>query len=121
VVFEVLTRALEPYADISENKKVTAKLEAGWRMPRTKSIHVPFYDMMLDCWHAMPDNRPRFSHIHKLCKQWEASGPLRQTSRGGLTGKDRKKLHYKRGPVCGDVVPTPTDPEVKRPICRKAR
>jgi len=121
VVFEVLTRALEPYADIIENKEVVAKLETGWRMPRVKQVHAPFYDMMLDCWQDTPSQRPRFSHLYSLCKQWEQVGHLRANTKGDLIDHNGSKVLYKSGLVCGDKVPTPPDPEIMRPDARATK
>lgn len=119
VIFEVLTRAAEPYADIVENKVVIAKLEAGWRMPRMKPVHAPFYAMMLDCWNAVPADRPRFTHLHAVCAEWEGMGPLKQDFKGDLVDKTGTRLRYTSGIVCGDTVPTPPDPDVARPPGRK--
>ena len=114
VAFEVLTKAMEPYADIPENKEVVARLESGWRMPRLREVPIPFYNMMKDCWTKEPLDRPRFSHIHTLCQEWAMKG-AKHTAKGELVDKEGKALVYKTGITCGTKVPTPPDPQVQRP------
>ncbi|XP_028402533.1 tyrosine-protein kinase SRK2-like [Dendronephthya gigantea] len=62
---ELVTRGRIPYAGMT-NSEVLGKVEAGYRMEQMKDCPNALYQIMLECWKAVPDERPTFETL-----QWQ--------------------------------------------------
>ncbi|KAH9518964.1 Macrophage-stimulating protein receptor [Bulinus truncatus] len=59
VMWEVLTRGVEPYPNTSP-KEVTLQIKEGKRLPKPKSCPENIYQLLLSCWTSAPSDRPTF-------------------------------------------------------------
>ena len=92
IIFEVLSRGEEPYANMRDNKEVMQLLFTGWRMPpNPKKFPDSFYKMMLHCWDGTPDKRPHFSFLADTCRHWKSVVP-RESKK--LVDNRNKQLPY---------------------------
>jgi fyn-related kinase len=62
---ELITRGRIPYAGMT-NAEVLGKVETGYRMEQMKDCPDALYQMMLECWKAVPEGRPTFETL-----QWQ--------------------------------------------------
>ncbi|KAH9518962.1 hypothetical protein Btru_008795, partial [Bulinus truncatus] len=62
VMWEVLTRGVEPYPNTSP-KEVTLQIKEGKRLPKPKSCPENIYQLLLSCWTSAPSDRPTFVNI----------------------------------------------------------
>ncbi|BFZ14638.1 hypothetical protein BsWGS_17677 [Bradybaena similaris] len=62
VLWELMTRGLMPYPEV-DNWDIIRYLKAGRRMPHPNYCPDPLYEIMLQCWHANPAERPTFSQL----------------------------------------------------------
>ena len=51
-----------PYGDM-DNSIIIDELRRGYRLPAPDSCPTDVYNLMLKCWHEVPDDRPDFSNI----------------------------------------------------------
>jgi len=65
VLYEIITYSQFPYPGMT-NAQVLEALQQGYRMPRPMGCPDKLYDIMLDCWHEEPANRPTFETL-----QWQ--------------------------------------------------
>lgn len=59
---ELVTYGRIPYAGMM-NAEVLQKVERGYRMPNPPGCPDGLYDMMLDCWKNLPEERPTFESL----------------------------------------------------------
>eukprot|EP00050_Salpingoeca_kvevrii_P021430 m.110450 g.110450 ORF g.110450 m.110450 type:complete len:499 (+) comp9340_c0_seq3:265-1761(+) len=59
---ELVTYGRIPYPGMT-NAEVLQQVECGYRMPPPPGTPEALYTMMLDCWKANPDERPRFESL----------------------------------------------------------
>lgn len=59
---ELVTYGRLPYPSMS-NAEVLAQVEKGYRMPAPSGCPDKLYKIMLDCWNAVPDDRPTFESL----------------------------------------------------------
>ena len=62
---ELITRGRIPYAGMT-NSEVLRKVEIGYRMEQMKDCPDALYELMLECWKAIPEKRPTFETL-----QWQ--------------------------------------------------
>ena len=48
------------------NKEVLDQVSRGYRMPRPPECPEQLYDIMKQCWDAMPEKRPTFEFLHSF-------------------------------------------------------
>jgi len=59
---EVVTYGRIPYPGMN-NVQVLKKVDDGYRMPQPKGCPQHMYDIMLDCWKELPEDRPTFETL----------------------------------------------------------
>ena len=64
---ELVTYGHEPYPEMT-NGEVLARVEQGYRMPQPPGCPDPLYQIMLDCWKAIPKERPTFEYLKNQLK-----------------------------------------------------
>lgn len=64
-IYEVITYGRLPYPGML-NAEVLEKVKKGLRMPRAPGCPSDLYDIMLDCWKEIPEERPTFERL-----QWQ--------------------------------------------------
>ena len=62
---ELITRGRIPYAGMT-NSEVLRKVEVGYRMEQMRDCPDALYQLMLECWKAVPEQRPTFETL-----QWQ--------------------------------------------------
>ncbi|KAJ1155011.1 hypothetical protein NDU88_007747 [Pleurodeles waltl] len=62
---EIVTFGKMPYSGMT-GMQVVQQVERGYRMPQPPSCPKELYDIMLECWNSVPDNRPTFETL-----QWK--------------------------------------------------
>lgn len=62
LLWEIMTLGGCPYPTISSSR-IYEMLCRGYRMPRPTLCCYSLYEVMLECWHSNPANRPKFSTI----------------------------------------------------------
>ncbi|XP_074846815.1 tyrosine-protein kinase FRK [Carettochelys insculpta] len=65
LLFEIITYGKMPYSGLM-GYQVIQKLDKGYRIPQPDNCPNKLYDIMLECWHAEPQNRPTFQTL-----QWK--------------------------------------------------
>ena len=65
VLYEIITYGRTPYPGMT-NAEVLRKVDQGYRMPQPENCTYQFYNIMLKCWRAEPENRLTFEGL-----QWE--------------------------------------------------
>eukprot|EP00053_Salpingoeca_punica_P017248 m.165541 g.165541 ORF g.165541 m.165541 type:complete len:630 (+) comp17160_c0_seq3:480-2369(+) len=70
---EIITYGRKPYQGLT-NKEVVAKLESGYRMPCPPGCPPELYNLMLDCWKAVPGERPTFHVLQFQLQDFFYSG-----------------------------------------------
>ena len=62
LLYEIITYGRNPYPSFT-NGEVMCKLQEGYRMPQPKECSDMFYNIILKCWRAEPENRPTFEGL----------------------------------------------------------
>ncbi|GFS09145.1 hepatocyte growth factor receptor [Elysia marginata] len=62
VMWEVLTRGVEPFPNVKAADVVT-QVQEGKRLPKPKHCPVDVHTLMASCWAADPDQRPTFANL----------------------------------------------------------
>ena len=66
VLWEVVTYGREPYPGM-KNEEVKTKVKEGYHMPHLSQCPDPLYQIMLNCWKTVPEERPTFESLqHQL-------------------------------------------------------
>lgn len=57
------------------NREVIVQVEQGYRMPKPTVIELPddIYCLMLQCWDAIPKNRPTFENLKHFFESFSES------------------------------------------------
>ena len=71
-LYELWTRASVPYKDMS-NQKVWVSVVEGYRLPCPGGCSEEIYDIMQQCWHVNPKERPDFEDLTLHLKELQAS------------------------------------------------
>nr|XP_047141831.1 uncharacterized protein LOC101241607 isoform X2 [Hydra vulgaris] len=64
VLFEIVTLGGTPYPAIS-NRELLSLLKSGYRMDKPENCSEKMFDVMLQCWHEDPLQRPTFSTLRE--------------------------------------------------------
>ena len=59
---EIVTKGRTPYPEMG-NAEAIAQVQRGYRMPIPPGCPKPLYDIMLKCWHEIPEQRPTFEYL----------------------------------------------------------
>ncbi|XP_059161426.1 plexin-A2-like isoform X2 [Physella acuta] len=62
VMWEVLTRGVEPYPNISPSDVIT-QVKSGKRLSKPRQCPENVYQTILSCWQTVPADRPRFARL----------------------------------------------------------
>lgn len=62
VLYEIITYGRTPYPSMS-NTEVLTQVEHGYRMPAPPGCPPALYEIMYQCWHKDPVNRPTFATL----------------------------------------------------------
>ncbi|XP_072018048.1 tyrosine-protein kinase Yes-like isoform X2 [Amphiura filiformis] len=65
LIYEVITKGRVPYPGMV-NKEVLDQVSRGYRMPKPPECPEQLYDIMKQCWDAMPEKRPTFEFLHSF-------------------------------------------------------
>lgn len=52
------------------NPEVIRSLERGYRMPRPDNCSNELYDIMLNCWKNIPEDRPTFEYLQSILEDF---------------------------------------------------
>ncbi|XP_066158022.1 putative inactive tyrosine-protein kinase Wsck [Euwallacea fornicatus] len=63
VLWEVIALGGTPYGSIPNNNEILTHLSKGVRLPQLRYVSDELYQLMLDCWQLIPDERPEFDII----------------------------------------------------------
>ncbi|XP_030756309.1 putative tyrosine-protein kinase Wsck [Sitophilus oryzae] len=63
LLWEIVALGGTPYGNISSNNEVPANLSKGIRLPQLSYVNDDLYQIMLDCWQLVPDERPKFEDL----------------------------------------------------------
>ncbi|XP_069742734.1 proto-oncogene tyrosine-protein kinase LCK-like [Narcine bancroftii] len=66
---EIVTYGRVPYPGMS-NPEVIRSLEHGYRMPRPDNCPNELYDIMLNCWKNVPEDRPTFEYLQSILEDF---------------------------------------------------
>ncbi|XP_032877251.1 tyrosine-protein kinase HCK-like isoform X3 [Amblyraja radiata] len=66
---EITTYGRVPYPGMS-NPEVIRSLERGYRMPRPDNCSNELYDIMLNCWKNIPEDRPTFDYLQSILEDF---------------------------------------------------
>lgn len=66
---EITTYGRVPYPGMS-NPEVIRSLERGYRMPRPDNCSNELYDIMLNCWKNIPEDRPTFEYLQSILEDF---------------------------------------------------
>ncbi|KAL7677738.1 hypothetical protein ACOME3_003975 [Neoechinorhynchus agilis] len=64
-MFEILSYGNVPYESVP-HKSIISKLLNGYRLPKPKICSKKLYEVMMDCWHLKPEDRPSFAKLRSL-------------------------------------------------------
>ena len=60
-----------------DNRTTLEQVEKGYRMPKPAGINIDcpqeYYEIMLDCWHKIPDKRPTFEYLKNTFEDYFVS------------------------------------------------
>jgi len=62
VLYEIFTLGENPY-DGMTGEEVFTFVASGHRLPRTPAVSSDLYNLMKQCWHENPSERPTFSSV----------------------------------------------------------
>ncbi|XP_077979883.1 hepatocyte growth factor receptor-like isoform X1 [Glandiceps talaboti] len=68
VLWELMTRGVTPYPSV-DNWDISKYLRKGKRLPQPQYCSDELYDLMVNCWSVMPDDRPDFTELVYLLKK----------------------------------------------------
>lgn len=71
-MWEVFTCGSMPYGKVT-NAQVVDMIRDGKRLHIPKLCTREIYNLMLECWQELPENRPHFSHLYKLLNHLHSS------------------------------------------------
>ncbi|XP_076260951.1 tyrosine-protein kinase receptor Tie-1-like [Rhynchophorus ferrugineus] len=63
LLWEIIALGGTPYGNISSNNEIPDQLNKGIRLPQLRYINDELYQIMLDCWQFVPDERPKFEDL----------------------------------------------------------
>ncbi|XP_076260933.1 tyrosine-protein kinase Wsck isoform X1 [Rhynchophorus ferrugineus] len=63
LLWEIIALGGTPYGNISSNNEIPDQLNKGIRLPQLRYINDELYQIMLDCWQLVPDERPKFEDL----------------------------------------------------------
>ncbi|KAM8946295.1 tyrosine-protein kinase HCK [Pelodytes ibericus] len=69
LMMEIITYGRTPYPGMSNVEVITA-LERGYRMPCQNQCPREFYNVMLECWHQNPEQRPTFEYLQSVLEDF---------------------------------------------------
>lgn len=78
LVYEIVTMGRQPYPDMT-NRQVVDAVSGGYRLPNPHNAvtimcpNVLYDDVMLKCWNAEAEGRPRFERLAELLDSFEVS------------------------------------------------
>ncbi|XP_076044158.1 vascular endothelial growth factor receptor 1-like isoform X2 [Oratosquilla oratoria] len=79
VLWEIFSLGQTPYPGLEFDMEFLRNLEKGMRMEQPPYATYELYQMMLDCWHDDPRQRPRFSELEEAL--------------GGMIGETEKQFY----------------------------
>ncbi|XP_075453778.1 tyrosine-protein kinase FRK isoform X2 [Ascaphus truei] len=62
LLYEIVTYGKMPYPGLT-GRQALEKLEQGYRIPQPPNCPLDLYNIMLECWKKMPDERPTFETL----------------------------------------------------------
>ncbi|XP_065224644.1 fibroblast growth factor receptor 3-like isoform X2 [Planococcus citri] len=69
LLWEILTLGGVPYPAFTDMNKLIKDLKSGYRLEQPPNCSSKTYNLMLECWHYLPEERPNFSSIaQELCE-----------------------------------------------------
>ncbi|XP_065223346.1 plexin-A4-like [Planococcus citri] len=69
LLWEILTVGGVPYPAFTDMKKLIRDLKSGYRLEQPSNCSLKTYNLMRECWHSLPEQRPTFSSIaEELCE-----------------------------------------------------
>ncbi|CAH8614861.1 unnamed protein product [Dicrocoelium dendriticum] len=77
LLWEIATYGKTPYPGI-ELQDVYVLLEKGSRMSRPEGCPEPVYQLMLQCWQWLPDQRPTFSQLRSQLEAMQTSATIEE-------------------------------------------
>ncbi|XP_060515988.1 putative inactive tyrosine-protein kinase Wsck isoform X2 [Cylas formicarius] len=63
LLWEVCSLGGTPYGNISDNNEIPQHIAKGLRLQQLKYVGDDMYQIMLDCWQLIPDERPAFLNL----------------------------------------------------------
>ncbi|XP_063315591.1 tyrosine-protein kinase HCK-like [Pelobates fuscus] len=69
LMMEIITYGRTPYPGMSNLEVITA-LERGYRMPCPQNCPKEFYNVMLQCWQQIPEQRPTFEYLQGVLEDF---------------------------------------------------
>ncbi|XP_076835194.1 proto-oncogene tyrosine-protein kinase ROS [Brachyhypopomus gauderio] len=82
LLWEIVTLGKQPYPAFS-NQEVLHHVSAGGRLPAPTGCPLILYNVMLECWRAMPTERPSFRCLQRTLAQLREAKTLSQDERNG--------------------------------------
>lgn len=70
VLWEIFTYGGIPYYEYSNEEVVRRVCEMGRRLPQPYDCPSNIYQMMMDCWETVPEERPMFRSLWKQLSKW---------------------------------------------------
>lgn len=86
VMWEVLTRGVEPYPYVKA-VEVVSQVQEGKRLPKPKHCPVDLYKLMASCWTTDPDLRPTFASLVSSLEPYVQQGDNNEGSEKQLLGE----------------------------------
>uniref|UniRef100_V9KQD8 Tyrosine-protein kinase n=1 Tax=Callorhinchus milii TaxID=7868 RepID=V9KQD8_CALMI len=79
LLYEIVTYGKIPYVGL-DNQELVQKVSMGYRMPRPEGCSMHLYQLMQECWHKNPQERPTFETITSTMVSLEYYGVVLHSS-----------------------------------------